>query len=170
MKSEIERNDLAPTVQELASIVETLVSMDRAGVLDPDAALDIACSMLVKSSGESIDYTEKVTGMLEGALGEGTLKWSKGGSSGGNGHAREDLEFLMSAERAAVARYSRDRTISNRDMLLDLRAKIDEVREYGSGGSGRKSPSGEKLSTSIGRALAGEARAASRGGKGTLPK
>jgi MoxR-like ATPase len=169
MKSEIERNDLAPTVQELTSIVETLVSMDRSGVLDPDAALDIACSMLIKSSGEPIDYTEKVTGMLEGALSEGTLKWSSGGG-GGDSSSFGGLDFLLAAEKTAVDRYQRDRTIDNRDMILDIRAKIDEVRERGSGGSGRKAPAGERLSSSIGRALTGEARAASRGGKGTLPK
>jgi hypothetical protein len=156
MKSEIERNDLAPTVQELASIVETLVSMDRAGVLDPDAALDIACSMLVKSSGESIDYTEKVTGMLEGALGEGTLKWS--GASGG-----DSVSKLRQEESAAIERYQRNSSSANRERIYEIREKI--ARAEGGG-----VVSGEKLSGSIGRALAGEARAASRGGKGTLPK
>jgi hypothetical protein len=134
-------------------------------VLDPDAALDIACSMLIKSSGEPIDYTEKVTGMLEGALSEGTLKWSSGG--GGSGGSSDTLEFLQTAEKVAVARYNRDSTRANRDTVLDIRAKLDEVRERG---GGRKAPAGERLSSSIGRALTGEARAASRGGKGTLPK
>jgi hypothetical protein len=125
--------------------------------------------MLIKSSGEPIDYTEKVTGMLEGALSEGTLKWSSGGG-GGDSSSFGGLDFLLAAEKTAVDRYQRDRTIDNRDMILDIRAKIDEVRERGSGGSGRKAPAGERLSSSIGRALTGEARAASRGGKGTLPK
>jgi hypothetical protein len=143
-------------VQELASIVETLVSMDRAGVLDPDAALDIACSMLVKSSGESIDYTEKVTGMLEGAVGEGTLKWS--GASGGDTVAK-----LRAEEEAAIEAYNRHGSSAHRDRIYAIREKIERARDG-------RGASVENLSASIGRALAGEARAASRGGKGTLPK